>query len=217
MNIKEEQNLIKCAKADRHAFGQLFDAYYSQILRYCVRRTASITAAEDITSETFIKAYRNIDKFSWKGVSISAWFYKIATNEIRMYYRNAKHNITSLDELYENTGFEAESDVNLEEDLSNIQLQIDRQTDYRNALSIIQKLPVKYQEVLMLRYVENKKISEIALILNKKEGTVKSLLSRSLKKVRTQLEAGKVQPFEKKVIVISEGQRLSSKEAYERN
>lgn len=219
IDSSSEHALVERAKHDPEAFGVLFDTYYPAILRYCVRRTGDVAAAEDITAETFIKAYRNIESFQWRGTSISAWFYKIATNEIRMYFRKKAYTPRSLDELYENEGFEPLSEIDIEQEAVSIQDALDRRKTFARAQQVLAALPMKYQEVISLRLIEKRPIAEVAAILGKKEGTIKSLLSRGLKKLRSGLEATeqlKMQPLRAKRIVASERtQVIPSEKSYE--
>lgn len=201
-----EQELVERAKTDPEAFGCLFDTYYPPILRYCIKRTGDMAMAEDITAETFVKAYKNIDRFEWQGVSISAWFYKIATNEIRSYFRKSRYTTTSLDELLEQTGFELASDEDVHQELVDAQDQLARDARFIEAQQCLATLSLRYQEVIALRYIERKKISEIALILGKREGTVKSLLSRGIVKLRARLQPEAMQLFQAKRVVDSEGE-----------
>ena len=194
MDIQTEKQIVEQAKTDPVAFGTLFDNYYPAIMRYVLRRVADPSTAQDIVAETFLKAFQNIQYFRWKGLSISAWFYKIATNELRMYFRKHQFPPVSLDSLIETTGFEPISDQDLVEEQIAVQSQLERQVQYQQAHELLIKLPLKYQEVLTLRFVEKKKLAEIALILDKREGTVKSLLSRGLKQLRQQLVTPETQP-----------------------
>ncbi len=69
------------------AFGDIYDAHYQPILRYCLRRIGDVEAAEDVTAETFMNALKAYDRYeSRSNIPISAWLYKIATNQLRMYY-----------------------------------------------------------------------------------------------------------------------------------
>lgn len=196
----DEQALVTAAiRRDHAAFGQLFDVHYAQILGYCVRRTGTIEVAEDITAEVFMKAWRSIDKYSVRGIPFRAWLYKIATNELRMHYRTGKHHALSLDELSEEQGYLPMSSSDIQQEAMEAQELLDQQLRFHDALEKIQQLPIKYQEVLVLRYVEHKKLNEIAVITDRKVGTVKSLLSRGITKLRAAM-----QPFEGDRILPSE-------------
>lgn len=203
-DLEAERQLIERAKNDASAFGEIFDMYYPAILNYVIRRTGNVAIAQDITSEVFISALNGLPKFKWQGVPISAWLYKIATNELRMHYRKSRHT-TSLDEMYETIGFEPVDDKDIEVELQAAQEHIERQRNFRRAQALIAQLPLKYQEVIALRFGEQKKIQEIAEILGKREGTIKSLLSRGLKRLRTGLEQQNMQPDQRKRIMSDEG------------
>ncbi len=184
-----EQTLVTAAIQGNHAaFGQLFDAHYTQILGYCVRRTGTIEIAEDITSEVFMKAWRSVSAYHVRGIPFRAWLYKIATNELRMHYRTGKYHTLSLDELSEEQGYVPISTTDIHQEAMEAQDLLDQQLQFHHALEKIQQLPVKYQEVLVLRYVEHKKLNEIAIITNRKVGTVKSLLSRGMVKLRAVMQ-----------------------------
>ncbi|MFQ5638082.1 MAG: RNA polymerase sigma factor, partial [bacterium] len=99
MTLAEEKELIKKAKTEPDAFGVLFDAYYEKIFGYVHRRTLDFDVAQDIASEVFFKAYKSFWKFRWRGVSISTWFYRIATNEVNYYFRKKRYSPRSLNQL----------------------------------------------------------------------------------------------------------------------
>ena len=183
MNLEKEKELIERTKKDPEAFGELYDKYYSQIFGYILKRVADIEVAKDICSETFLKALKNLWKFKWKNISISCWFYKIANNEIANFFRKKKKTIPlekvpglSFSENPFSEEIEAQEKLKKHQDFLKIQRQIS-------------KLDIKYQEVIVLRFFEKKKIKEIAEILGKKEGTVKSLLYRGLEKLKEQYNA----------------------------
>ncbi len=193
MSSDFEQMIIEQAKKDPQAFGVIFDRYYPKILAYIVRRTGSVIAAEEIVSETFVKALQGLQSFRWRGISIEAWLFRIAINELKMYFR-ASRPTTSLDELYEQSGFEPVSDYNLAQEVLEAQERLASHKQFIDARRMINKLPAKYQDVLMLRFVEQKKIRQIAQIVDKKESTVKSLLSRGLARLRAELHKKSMQP-----------------------
>ncbi len=184
MTIDEERLLLFKIKRDLRNFEILFDLYYKPIFNYIFRRVTDYDVSKDIASETFLKAYLNINSFTWKNISISSWFYRIASNEINLHFRKAKNYPVSLDKLLENDKFNPSEtyDYFAEKEL------FEKELRFHNEFLIIQmnltKLDLKYQEVLSLRYFEKKPITEIAAILNKKEGTVKSLLSRGINKLK---------------------------------
>jgi len=187
MNPNEEKELIKKAQKEPEAFAELYDKYYPQIFGYILKRIADLEIAQDITSETFFKALKNLWKFRWKNISFSAWLYRIANNEIANYFRKNKKYSISLEKLKEK-GFEPISLHNPEAEFLKAQEELKKHQDFLKIQEKISQLPIKYQEVITLRFFEKKKIKEIAEILGKKEGTIKSLLHRGLEKLKELVE-----------------------------
>jgi len=184
MDLSEEKELVRQAQKAPDAFVQLYDLYYPKIFGYVLRRTANLEAAQDITSETFFNALRKLWQFRWRNISFSAWLYKIATNEVNQYFRKAEYKKSaSLEELQEQ-GFEPISSHNPENELIEAQEKLEQHQDFLEIQVKIVRLPAKYQEVIALRFFEQKQIKEISEILGKKEGTVKSLLHRAVEKLR---------------------------------
>lgn len=185
MELTQEKIIFEQIKQHPEVFGQIFEEYYPKILAYTLRRVGHVQVAEDITSETFFKSFKSIPRFKWK-VSFSAWIYKIATNEINLYYRSGKYQHISLDVLTQN-GFDFPSLTNVEQEVIEAETRLQRHQEFLSVQQELKKLPLKYQEVVALRYFENMKLSEISEILGKKEGTIKSLLSRGLALLREHL------------------------------
>jgi len=184
MDLNEEQELVGQAQKAPDAFAKLYDQYYPKIFGYILRRTANLEAAQDITSETFLKALKKLWQFQWRNISFSPWLYKIATNEVNQYFRKAEYKKSvSLEELQEQ-GFELISSHDPESELIEAQEKLKQHQDFLEIQKKIVRLPAKYQEVVTLRFFEKKQINEIATILGKKEGTIKSLLHRAVEKLR---------------------------------
>ncbi|NWF77462.1 MAG: sigma-70 family RNA polymerase sigma factor [Chloroflexi bacterium] len=184
MDLSEERELVRQAQKAPDAFAKLYDQYYPKIFGYALRRTANLEVAQDITSETFFKALKKLWQFRWRDVSFSSWLYKIAANEINQYFRKAEYKKSvSLEELQEQ-GFEPVSPYDPESELIEAQEKLKQHEDFLEIQERIVHLPAKYQEVIALRFFEKKQINEIAEILGKKEGTVKSLLHRAVEKLR---------------------------------
>ena len=184
MDLSEEKELIRQAQKAPDAFAKLYDQYYPKIFGYVLRRTANLEAAQDITSETFLKALRKLWQFRWRNISFSSWLYKIASNEINQYFRKAEYRKSaSLEELQEQ-GFEPISSHDPESELIEAQEKLKQHQDFLEIQGEIVRLSAKYQEVIALRFFEQKQIKEIAEILGKKEGTIKSLLHRAVEKLR---------------------------------
>jgi len=179
--LDDEAELVQRAKIDPAAFGELYEAHYRAILNYLYRRTVSIAVAEELTSNTFFKALRGLSAFQPQpSIRFRSWLYRIATNEAGMYWRNRKaHRETLLP-----------SDEN---DLPRItfvwpeteppEIVREKQKQYALVHQALARLPERYQSALTLRYFEGLGHEEIAEILGKRVGTVKSLVHRGLAKL----------------------------------
>jgi RNA polymerase sigma-70 factor (ECF subfamily) len=187
MELQKEKELVEKAKTDPLAFGELYDLYYPKIFNYSLRRIGEVASAADITSDVFFKVMKNLVKFEWHNIPFSSWIYKIASNEINTHFRKKRSWFLSLETLFEQPGFEIAGEGDLQEDYFQAQKQLERHEDFRQVQQLLKKLPSNYQEVLVLRFFENKKIREISEITGKNENTVKSLLARGLEKLRTQV------------------------------
>jgi len=204
MKLNEEKETIKRAQKDPEVFAELYDQYYSKIFGYVLKRTANLEIAQDVVSETFFKALKKLWQFHWRNISFSSWLYKIATNEINQYFRKGKYKSASLDKLKE-LGFELVSLHNPEIEIIEAQETLKKHQDFIVCQNKISQLDIKYQEVITLRFFEQKQIKEIGEVLGKSEGTIKSLLHRGLEKLRISMaKETKTQPFAESRIVDSE-------------
>jgi len=186
-DLQAEKEQIEQAKHNPEAFGELYDQNYSAIFNYCLRRTGNAELARDITGETFVKALANIKSFKWRDISFSAWLYRIAGNEILTFFRKTSYKAVSLEYLQEVQGYDPESQYDLEDEVIAAEQELKRHVDYLFYRQKIKQMPVKYQEIIALRYFEGKSLKESAEILGKPEGTVKSLLHRGLDKLRAHM------------------------------
>jgi RNA polymerase sigma-70 factor (ECF subfamily) len=185
--LDDEYSIIERAKSDPEQFGVLLERHYPAIFAYIHRRVNHWEAAKDLASEVFLKAFKGLWRYRWQGVPFSAWLYRIATNEVRMHFRRGARPLASLDQMSAECGFEPIDPATLEAE----KLAAERKVqDYEDFLVVREKvllLSLKYQDVITLRYFERKSVKEIAEILQKREGTIKSLLSRGIAKLRNLL------------------------------
>ncbi|HYL07507.1 MAG TPA: sigma factor, partial [Candidatus Udaeobacter sp.] len=78
----EERDLVERAKRDPRQFGALYDRFFQQIYRFVYSRVREQTAAEDVTSEVFMKALKAMPRYQDTGRPFAAWLYQIAVNAI---------------------------------------------------------------------------------------------------------------------------------------
>ncbi|MBI5302160.1 MAG: sigma-70 family RNA polymerase sigma factor [Chloroflexi bacterium] len=187
MDLETEKRLIEDAKSNPLAFGELYDIYYPPISNYLLHRLPRAEVAQDIASEVFFKAMTKLRTFSWRNLSFSSWLYKIANNEIKMYYRRKERSFFSLDFLFDQQNFELPDSSDIEQDWIAAEEELARNEKFKQAQKHLLALPLIYQEVLALRFFEGKSLAEISEITGKNLNTVKSLLSRGTEQVRIRM------------------------------
>ena len=146
MHLQEEKALLKQIKKDPQAFSFLYDQYYTPIFAYALRRTGQYELARDIAAETFLKAFQKINAFQWRSISVSAWLYRIATNEVNLYFRGSRYIPSSIDDagLY----------LPYEEGIETEAALAKAFSEHREFTAIQQqllRLDIKYQEIISLR------------------------------------------------------------------
>lgn len=158
-----EKLLIKNLKNGKEeAYRQIVEEYGNKLLRTCYLILKDRGEAEDVVQETFIRVFKNIGSFK-ESSGIYTWIYTIALNLSRDILRKKRDMLVLEDEWVGNIDVESE-----------IEKEIDREL-LRKELFEINSL---YREVLVLFYFEELSIKEISNLLNEKEGTIKSKLSR---------------------------------------
>jgi RNA polymerase sigma-70 factor (ECF subfamily) len=175
--VDEDEGLVSAAREDPEAAGRLYDKYYSEVVGYIYHCTFDHDAAEDLTSNVFLAALRHLGRYRWQRVPLRAWLYRIATNEVRMYWRRQKRvkairvrpdsSQSEQSTLRQGTAPPADDSLAAAE-------------QYRLLHQALLQLRMKYRTVIILRYFEDKAMAEISEITGKKEGTVKSQLHRGL-------------------------------------
>lgn len=189
MNLAEEKILLEQAKTEPEAFGKIFDWYGPRILNYTLKRVGKVEIAQDVVSEVFLKAFQKIGSFRWQNVTIGAWLYRIALREIANVFRGRR--VVSLEKLFEDEQFEIADQRSLHEEMIRVQDEIQANLDLVLLQKLLRQLPLKYQEVLTLKFFENKNSFEIAEILDKKDSTIRTLIARGLEKLRKEFEQSK--------------------------
>jgi RNA polymerase sigma-70 factor, ECF subfamily len=184
---ESDRDLVERARRDPEAFGELFERHVDAIFGYVLRRTGDGDSARDLTSETFLKALRCLPRYRWTGAPVSAWLYAIATNELRMYFRRGRRSPHSLDTLLGEAGFVLADPGTLDAARREAEAEQERHHEIARVREALLRLPLRDQEVIALRYFEKKSTAEVAAILDRPEGTVKSQLSRAIERLRGML------------------------------
>jgi len=178
---------VERAQRDPEAFGALFDRHFEAVFGYIYRRTGEWDDARDLTSEVFLKALRGLWRFRWSGVPFVGWLLAIANNELRMYFRRGKRAPLRLAAI--EPGADFPDPASLEAERAAAEAEHERAIEFAKVRRALLLLPAKYQEVIALRFFEKKSTADVAQILGTREGTVKSLLSRGVARLRVALNA----------------------------
>lgn len=161
----------KAQVGDTHAFTGIYDQLVKPVYRYIYYRVES-EVAEDLTEDTFLKVWQNLRKYK-KGINpFSSWVFRIAHNLVVDYYR--KHKVTTeIDEHTADTQLHSDPHGQAELKLTQVRLR-----------KVIRKLPDNYQQIIILKYINDLDNREIAATIGKSEGAVRTLQFRALEKLK---------------------------------
>jgi len=176
--IREKILLLKIRiKKDPVAFGELYDLYVEKIYRFVFFKINNREEPEDITSEVFLKVWNYLIENREKEIeSFTGLIYRIARNLIIDFYRQrARKQECSLDSV-----------VLLVDDGNYAKVEIDQEVE--KIMLVIKRMKQEYQEVILLRFVEDLSTSEISTILDKSKTNVRVILHRATKKLQELLE-----------------------------
>src|SRR6476469_7828842 len=168
----------KAQEGDRDALEELYLLHFDRIYSYLHMSVGNRHDAEDLTTQTFLKMLEAIGRFRWRSAPFSAWLFRIAHNLAMDHFRATKR-WQPEEEVPEPEGSEESS---AEEDAL---VSIGRQS----MLELIENLSHEQQQVLTLKFVFNFSNGDVATILGKTEGAVKSLQHRALVSLQKQISA----------------------------
>lgn len=181
MNEISDQELIARARENPETFGELYQRYVQRIYNYHYRHTSNRADAEDLTSRTFYKALRNLNRYQeQKGATFQSWLFRIAHNLVVNWYRDAsRHPAVAVDALEP-----------LATENGNPHRAAEQAEQQAWLLAQIDKLPEERKTLLILKFVECMTNAEIGEILGKTEGAIKALYFRTLANLRETVTVG---------------------------
>jgi RNA polymerase sigma-70 factor (ECF subfamily) len=162
-----------------HDFLRFYDKFYKKIFNFILRHVFHRETAEDLTSQTFFKALRFVKKNTPNIDNFNAWIYKLATNEILMHHR--KKGVKSTFSIEDER--EQVRTVLIEQK----SVAPDMYVDFMAVRQELKKLQPREALIIELYYFEQKSYAEISEIVNIKETTLRSMIHRSLKKLKERL------------------------------
>jgi len=172
----EERRLVEAAQRDPLRFADLYDNYFESVYAYVARRAFSRDEVEDLTSEVFRKALANLPRFRWTGAPFAAWLFRIASNLIADRAKRValEGNVPLDDNLAAPASEQLQSSLEEVERLAHM-------------FRMVGELAEDQRRVLVMRFAEEKSISEIANELGRSAGAVKQLQFRALENLRTKV------------------------------
>ena len=172
--------VARAKDGDAAAFEQLYDRYAPVVHRYVHRRLLDSALAEDVTSETFVRALRGIDSVSFQGRDVGAWLVTIARNLLLDHVRSNRYRL----EVATADMREADRTTDGPEDA------VVQQHRAEQLLDSVRRLGREQQECIALRFLHGLSVAETAAVMGKKEGAVKALQHRALRRLATLLPDG---------------------------
>ncbi|MEL6667536.1 MAG: sigma-70 family RNA polymerase sigma factor [Bacteroidota bacterium] len=169
---------VQAAQTDPSRFKPLYDRYYERIFRYLLRRCEDETTAADLSSQVFLKALRRIGQYQYRGLPFSAWLFRIAANELKLFYRqNKRRRVVSADLSVYSEFAEETEDITAQE-------RSEREAELRR---VLRNLKPEELNLVEMRFFEQRPFAEIAAILDVTEATAKMRTYRLLNRLKTQL------------------------------
>jgi RNA polymerase sigma-70 factor (ECF subfamily) len=170
----DERLLIEAAQQDPARFAELYEINFERVYAYVCKRVGNRTETEDLTAETFHQALANLKRFEWRGIPFAAWLFRIAANLIS--------------DRWQRSGREVADDTGVIESVAVSPAAIEEVERRATLFRLVDTLPAEQQRVVVLRFVEQKSIKEVAKEICKTEGAVKQLQFRALTSLRARME-----------------------------
>ena len=177
--VAQGVSLVKrAASGDSEAFAELYSTYFDRIYRYVVYQLRDQMTAEDVTEETFIKAWKAIGSCKGKEKTFSSWLYRIAHNQAVDFLRKQREYVsTEMEDLAKVGSYEPKEQERLEQ---------------YDMLAAVSNLPPNQKQVIILRFIDGLANQEVAQIMGKRQGAVRMLQTRALASLRQILSSGEL-------------------------
>ncbi|WP_028663047.1 sigma-70 family RNA polymerase sigma factor [Saccharomonospora halophila] len=182
--VAENWDLVRRAQAgDTAAFGTLYDRHVDGVYRYVLLRVGDRHLAEDVTSETFLRALRRITSISYQGRDVGAWFTTIARNLVLDHVKSSRFRMEVVtEEIAEAPPSESAG--------SGPEQQVLNRSTHDELLRCIADLGDDQRECIILRFIQGYSVSETATIMQRNEGAVKALQHRAVRRLARLLPTG---------------------------
>jgi RNA polymerase sigma-70 factor (ECF subfamily) len=163
--------VVRAQNGEADAFGSLYDQYSDTVYRYIYYRVGGRATAEDLTSETFLRALRRIGTFTWQGRDFGAWLVTIARNLVADHFKSSRFRLeVTTGEMLDANEVERSPEDSVLETLSNDSL-----------LQAVRRLNPQQRECVTLRFLQGLSVAETARAMGKNEGAIKTLQYRAVR------------------------------------
>jgi RNA polymerase sigma-70 factor, ECF subfamily len=177
--------LVERAQAgESAAFGLIYDRYVDTVFRFVYFRVGNRQLAEDLTSDTFLRALKRIGSFTWQGRDLGAWLVTIARNLVADHFKSGRYRLEVttgdvLDADREDRGPEGSPEAAVVDHITNVAL-----------LTAVKQLNPEQQECIVLRFLQGFSVAETAQTMGKNEGAIKALQYRAVRALARLLPEG---------------------------
>lgn len=177
--------LVRAAQdGDSQAFGELYDRYVDSVFKYLLFRVGDRALAEDLTSETFLRALRRISSVSYQGRDLGAWFVTIARNLVLDHVKSSRYRLeTTTAEITERPGRSAGEGSGPEHEAVAAATRAE-------LMRCIGQLGPDQQECIMLRFLQGLSVAETAAHMGRNEGAIKALQHRAVRRLAQLMPEG---------------------------
>jgi RNA polymerase sigma-70 factor (ECF subfamily) len=182
--VAENWELVRAAqRGDTTAFATLYDRHVDAVFRYVLLRVGDRHLAEDVTSETFLRALRRITSISYQGRDVGAWFTTIARNLVFDHVKSSRFRLEVVTDDVAEPGVSSDAPPGPEQ-------QVISRTTNDELLRCIADLGDDQRECIILRFIQGYSVSETASIMQRNEGAVKALQHRAVRRLAKLLPRG---------------------------
>lgn len=165
---------------DAEAFGMLYDHYHASVYRFLYYRTRSVAVAEDLCSETFVRALRNMSNFRWQGKDFGAWLMTIARNLATDHFKAGRTRLEmSTDDMGQH-----------DDTTEGPETAVLQHLTHEVLLGALKELPTEQRDCLIMRFLQGWSIAETAAALARTEGAVKQLQLRGVRNLAKLMPEG---------------------------
>lgn len=170
----DERLLIEAAQRDPARFADLYERNFERVYAYIVKRVQDRTESEDLTADVFHHALANLKRFEWRGIPFAVWLFRVAANVIA--------------DRWQRSGREFTDDSGIIQSAQVSPAEIEEVERRATLFRLVDTLPAEQKRVVVLRFVGQKSIKQVANEIRKTEGAVKQLQFRALSTLKARME-----------------------------